>query len=254
MTDIIQPDNEIYGVNPQVAEKIQEMLHKGRRYFGSAGASLTHHVNNPEHESDFRLPLVRSGMEGERSTSYSIRKWMEDKDDVVLIDSVHIKGMGKEYIDEETGVAEGGDTDHVLIIGNNVIIIDTKRWKSKRKYSISNKNTVLRQGRSFGGGNVSTREAKHLWRQYVGKKVGVSGIVVINQEKIFVVYDNNWKKAPFRLVTIENLYETLDYQYELIQHKGFINSSLVSQVVVCAIKPYDSMKRVFDMEKIKDFK
>lgn len=254
LVEIIRTDSHSNGVTPQVSDKIAEMLRSGRRYFGSAGASLSHHVNDPEHESDFRLSLVRRGMEGERNTSYAIRKWMEGKDDVVLIDSVHIRGMGKEYVDEETGVAEGGDTDHVLIIGNSVVIIDTKRWKSQRKYSVSNKNTVLRQGRSFPGGIVSIKQARHLWRQYLGGKVGVSCIVCINQERVFVPYDNNWKKAPFRLVTIENLKETLDHKYESLGKHDSLNADLVSQIVVCAIKPYDPMRRVFDMEKIKDFK
>lgn len=254
MTEIIVPDAAPRGVSEPALQKVSEMLYKGRRYFGSAGASLSHHVNNPDHQSDFRLSLVRSGMEGERSTSYRLQQWMKDKDDVVLVDSVHIKGMGTEYVDEETGVAEGGDTDHVLIMGETVVIIDSKRWKSQRKYSVSEKNTVLRQGRSFPSGNVSIKQARHLWRTYLENKAIVHCIVCINQERVFVSYDSNWRKAPFRLITLENLEETLDYRYERTKRDEKLNAGLVAQVVVCAIKPFDPMTKVFDMEKIKDFR
>lgn len=253
---IVPPVPGANGIKDSVAQKVEQMLIKGVRYFGSAGASLTHHVNNPDYDSEFQKAAVRTGMEGERDTSLAVRKWMADKPNAILLDSVHVRGVGKETIDEETGVVEGGDTDHILIIGNEVILIDTKRWKSRRKYSISDKGTVLRSGRNFGGGRVSANQAKFLWKKYLHPTAKISSIICINSQSIFVQYDANWKKQQFRLVTIDKLFETLDYKYKKItdENKNRINATLVSQIVVSCIKPYDGYERVFNMESLKDFK
>lgn len=245
------------GINKyEISLVVAKMLEKGRRYFGSAGASLSHHVNNPDYSSEFKSKLVKSGLEGERSTSKILREWIADKPNAVLLDSVHIKGIGKEEIDEETGTVEGGDTDHVLIIGDNVILIDTKRWKSRRAYSLNPKGLVLRQGKTFGGGRVHAKQAKYLWKQYLHKSAKVSSIVVINSEKVFVHIDANWKKAGFQLRTIADLTDTLDYRYKQFEEndKNRINSTIVSQAVVCCIKPFEPYSRVFDMDKIANFK
>ena len=253
---IVPPVPGANGVKDIVAEKIEKMLKNGVRYFGSAGASLTHHVNNPDYDSNFQKDAVRTGMEGERSTSSIIRKWMLDKPSAVLLDSVHIRGVGKETVDEETGILEGGDTDHILVIGNEIILIDTKRWKSRRKYSISDKGSVLRSGRNFGGGRIHAKQAKFLWKKYLHPSAKINSIVCINSENVFVQYDTNWKKQPFRLITVEKLIETLNHKYEKISHedKTRINSTIVSQIVVCCIKPYDGYERVFNMNTLKDFR
>ena len=60
--------------------------------------------------------------------------------------------------DAVTQDGDGPDTDHVLIVGSNVFAIDSKRWKSRRKYSVSDKGIVMRSGRSFPGGRVHARE------------------------------------------------------------------------------------------------
>ena len=127
---ITPPIPDVEGVDHRISLKIAQMLQQGRRYFGSAGASLSHHANNPDYDSEFKRKLTSSGLEGERSTSKKIREWMRDKPNAVLIDSVHIKGMGTETIDPESGTVDGGDTDHILLIGSLVILIDSKRWKS----------------------------------------------------------------------------------------------------------------------------
>lgn len=67
----------VSGVRPEVAGRIFHSLESGRRYFGSAGTSLTHHANNPEFSTPFGRQVVKAGMEGERSTSRVIREWMD---------------------------------------------------------------------------------------------------------------------------------------------------------------------------------
>lgn len=254
--EVIPPKIGVNGVKNTVSRKIADMLTNGTRYFGSAGASLTHHVSNPDYTSEFKRKVVEIGMEGERSTSLIIQRWMEDKPNAVLADSVHVRGAGKETVDKESGLIEGGDTDHVLILGDTVVLIDSKRWKNYKKYSINDKGVVLRGGRMFGGSHVHATQAKFLWKKYLDDSARIRSIVCINSHHVFVLYDKNWRKQQFRLITVENLVENLDRIYQKLsdQQKNSINSTLVSQVVVCCIKPYDGYERVFNMDTLKNFK
>lgn len=244
------------GVTDNIGERVYSMLADGRRYFGSAGASLTQHANNLDYQTEFSRSHVRAGLEAERDTSRRIREWMTGKPNAVLADSVHIVGAGKEVVDEETGLREGGDTDHVLILGNTVVIIDTKCWKSRRKYTVTSKGTVQRSGRSFpGGSRLHAGQARFLWQKYLVKPARVISLVCINADKVFVPFDANWRKQPFRLITIERLTETLDWFYsKLSEHdKQTINTDLVAQTIVCCVKPYDAYQRVFNKEALRQF-
>lgn len=257
MVKIIPAVNDLDGVKPNVAKKIEEMLKNGRRYFGSSGAALTQQAFNPEYaEKGIDTTLAKIGLEGERSTTAFLQKWMKDKPNVVLIDSVHVRGAGKEEIDEETGIIEGGDTDHVMIIGDEVLLIDTKRWKKKSNYQIGDDGTVLRANKSFPGGNVHMRQAIHLWLDYLYEDAKITGLVVINNEEITVYRTRNWYTQSYRLVELERLQELLDAKWDDIEDedKNKINTSLVAQVALSAVKPYDPYSRVFDMKSLENFK
>lgn len=255
------PEKNIEGVKDEVATKVALMLQKGRRYFGSSGASLTHQVSNPDwrasHEG-LKPELAKVGLDGERSTTRILKKWIEDKPNAVLIDSCHIRGWGKEeVIDEELGLVDGGDTDHVLIIGSEVILIDTKRWKSKRNYTVGDKGQVLRSGKEFGGGQVHMRQAIHMWLDYLHEDAALTGIVFINSEDTVVFRNRNWYTQPYRLVELERFEELLKEKWEKYiddYEKTYINSTLVSQVVVTCVKPYDEFARVMSAEALKSFR
>jgi len=254
---VIPPKGSIDGVKPQVALKVFEMLKSGRRYFGSAGASLTHLASNPDYKvpEGFDRGSSRIGLEGERETSAFLQKWIADKPNAVLIDSVHIRGAGQEEIDEETGLIEGGDTDHILLIGSEVLLIDTKRWKKKTSYEVSDEGTVLRAKKSFPGGNVRAAAAMHLWLDHLDYDAKITTFICINTPEISVWRNRAWYQQPFRLVEIERFGELLDAKYEKIaqEDRETINSTLVSQVVVGAVKPYDEYERVFAMDALKAF-
>ena len=114
---------------------------------------------------------------------------MSDKPDVVAIHSMHVRGAGKEDVDPETGIIEGGDTDHMLVIGDEVILIDSKRWK-KGGYSIDDSGKVLRFKKSFAGGSrMHMKQAMHIWLDYLDSSARISGIVCINCEEAYVVRD-----------------------------------------------------------------
>lgn len=218
-----------------LGRKMHALLAGGRRYFGSAGASLTQLLDNPEQDSGFGRSVVQVGLDAERSTSRLIRGWMADKPDVVLCDSVHVRGYG--------GGDGDGDTDHVLVCGRSVLLVDTKRWKSRRKYSFSDSGAVLRSGRSFAGGRLGMRGALGIWRKHM-PGCGVDGVVCVNSERVFVVYDRVWKRQPFRLVTVERLVEQLDYWYGRAD-RGRIECDVVARVAAMCVKPYDAVRALF---------
>lgn len=250
----------VSGVRPEVSERIFQSLRSGRRYFGSAGASLTHHANNSDFSTPFGRQVVRAGMEGERSTSRVLREWMDRYPGAVLIDSVHIKGMGRKDVDPDAATQDGDgpDTDHVLIVGSNVFAIDSKRWKSRRKYSVSENGVVLRSGRSFPGGRVHARQARGLWSKYLGRNIKVSSIVCVNNDKVFVQFQKGWPRHGFQLVGIDNLTSALDYRMKHHLSENdlcTIDSGLVAKIAMCCIKPYDGYTKVFsNMDAIRNFK
>lgn len=259
---VLPPKGNIEGVKPNVAQTIYEMLRKGRRYFGSSGASLTHLASNKEYQQrfggeDFDPGPARIGLEGERETTAFLKKWIKDKPNAVLIDSAHIRGWGKEEVDEETGLIEGGDTDHILIIGNEVHLIDSKRWKKKSNYQVADDGSILRANKAFPGGKVRATEAMHMWLDYLDSDARVTTFICIQAEDITVFRNRNWYTHQFRLVEISRFGELLDAKYETIaaEDKETINSTLVAQVAVSAVKPYDEYEKVFgDLNKLKNFR
>ena len=227
---IIKDDNAILCSNKQL-DIVNNLLQGGRRYFGSSGASLTHQIHRTDSEALGLDPeLAKAGLEGEHRTSRMILEWMKDKPNAVLVDSVHLKSYGEETLNVETGTMDGGDTDHVLIIDNFVLIIDSKNWKGRRKYSINDSGEVIRGKTTFPGGKITTLRASRLWAEALKHhNVVISSIVNISSDKVFVVRDRNWWKQPYRLVTLETL-------------RTQINANLVASVASNALKPYDVFK------------
>lgn len=242
----IYKDGNIVGCNEKQIDIVDKILKKGKRTFGSSGASLTHQISNPEYkETGINSKLASIGLAGEHETSKILREWIKDKPNVVLVDSVHIKGHGKEELNEETGTLDGGDTDHVIIIGSYIILIDSKNWKGTRKYGVNEKGEVTRSGKPFPGGKVNSRGALFLWRKYLNEfSPKFSSLIVITADKVFVTRDVNWWKQSFKVVTKETFLEFLGKIWDQIpdNDKHIINSSLVASIVSNTIKPYDSMK------------
>lgn len=259
-------EDSVDGVKTPVIQGIAKMLSKGRRYFGSSGASLTHQVNNPDEASGIKPELAKVGLEGERETTVILREWMRDKPGVVLVDSVHINMDYKtaqidepeipEEVDEETGLVDGKDTDHVLLIGNEVVLIDTKRWKQKRRYSISDSGSVLRGNREFPGGRVRMKHAIYLWVEYLHEDAVLNGIVFINSEETSVTRNHNWYKQAFRLLEKDRFTEFLDEKWKRVSDsdRTTINPNLVAQIAMSAIKPDDIYNQVFNSKALNDFR
>lgn len=170
-----------------------KMLLEKSRTFGTPGASLTWGVK------DFGKGEVTAGLEGEQATGKILNNYVNTSvKHLTVFHSVQWPGN------------TNGDTDHVLLSGKNVYIIDSKKWKTKRKYSVTQSGTILRGTVRFPEGKVKILSALQTWRNILPDGVRVKGIVCIAQKDVFVPYDQNWQKAPFKLVTLNNLTDFFD--------------------------------------------
>lgn len=151
------------------ALKFKKALLQGKRHFGKSGASLTH-LSAPSMRDKlpegWKREVVDIAMEAETRTTKTLLEWIQDKPSAILIDSCHIPSAD-DVVDPETGLVEGGDTDHILVIGNMVFVIDTKAWKSTAMYSLDENSHVLRSGKNFAGGHVHIGQSLHLWLDYL---------------------------------------------------------------------------------------
>ena len=99
MTAKIKRNNKVVLCTEKQVDVVEKMIKKGRRYFGSSGASLTHQIKNPIYKDKGIDPiLAKAGLEGEHKTSKLLLDWIKDKENIVLVDSVHLKNYGEEEL------------------------------------------------------------------------------------------------------------------------------------------------------------
>lgn len=168
-----------------------ERVKSGERVFGEHGASLTWGINGS------MSGAVTAGGEGEKEVGKLLDAYASQHPNVFVFHSIQWPGSN-------------GDTDHMIVCGQLALIIDAKRWKAKRKYSVTPKGAILRGTVPFPEGKVKMMPAMSAWRKQFGKGIQVAGVVCIAQKEVFVPYDKNWHSAPYRLVTSEKLHEYLD--------------------------------------------
>lgn len=257
---IDEPLRNIEGVNNQTADRITEMLKKGRRYFGSSGAGMTQQASNPANRENenFKVEQAKEYLEGERDTTTFLKNWLKDKPNVILIDSVSIPDWEEpEEFSEGFGFTPPADTDHVMLIGDDVILIDTQRWKKKKNYSVHDDGTALMTNKQFPEGEILMNKSIHSWLEYLDEDATLTGIVCINTEEATVLRNRNWYTQNYRLVELDRFEELLNEKWKMVDEddKNRINSTLVSQVVVRCIKPFDEYSKVFlNMKTLQDFK
>lgn len=177
---------------------VKEELREGKKIFGTAAASLSWGI-----DGNRMIPALTAGKEGENQTANTLRDLVEKTKGMYLFHSL-------------SWPESNGDTDHILVYGNTILIIDSKRWKGARKYSVTAGGEIKRGTVAFPEGKVKIRYALNGWRKMFPNHK-VLGIVTIAQEKVFVVRDQNWYKAPFRLVENEKLIEFLEEMMEGIK-------------------------------------
>lgn len=260
------------------ARIIEAALLKGKRHFGAAAGSLTW-MDSPKLKDNlpegWKHEVVDLAMEAERRTTKTLLEWMKDKPAAVLIDSCHIPGVGKETVDQETGLIEGGDTDHLLVIGPNVYVIDTKFWKRKANYTVSDDGQVLRAGKTFPGGDVNIDKAIHMWFDYIDSDdAELQGAIYIDSDDQYDPKKESWSTSVYRN---RNWYQNLwflleprrfkewldskyadqaDYDVETGEEKDpdkirTIDTSIITQLAVTCVKPYKRSSGVINTKAFK---
>lgn len=190
--------------------------------FGVPAASLTWGINGVK-QSD----VIIAGQEGEKATAKILDKLSEEIKGLTVFHSLRFEGSM-------------GDTDHAVVYKDLVIIIDSKRWKGLRKYSITPNGEIKRGTVPFEEGKVKIAGALNMWRKKL-KGITVKGMVAISQEEVFVLRDRNWYRAPFRLVELEKL--EAEILTTIKNHKPSPvyrdNFSLLKTLAGWCVKPYD---------------
>jgi hypothetical protein len=203
------------------SEEVINILKSGDRILGSPGASLTWGI-----DGDRMKPQLDSGMEGEKQTADILAQMIEKVPQMFVYHSL-------------SWPESNGDTDHIVVYGNLVIVIDSKRWKATRKYSITDKGGILRGTVSFPEGKVKIGYALASWRKKLPAGMKVQGVVCIASEKVFVTRDQNWYKAPFRLVEAENLETFLLNTFKKNPITGPVSSSTLIYLGKLLVKARD---------------
>lgn len=141
-------------------------LKAGKRNFGTPAASMLSNVDgngNVESLEGVSSESVLAGVRGERITSELLSTWAEHRPCVVHVDSVRTPQYGH-AADVEHG---RGDTDHLMIAGNSVLIIDSKAWKNYSTYRIENPDTITRNGQFFAAGyNMHMKRNFQQWTTF----------------------------------------------------------------------------------------
>lgn len=205
-------------------------LKSGERVFGVPGASLTWGIGGSVTNE------VTAGGEGEKQVAKILDAYAEKNPGVFVFHSSQWPGSK-------------GDTDHIIVCGKLMIIIDAKRWKGKRKYSVTPKGAVLRGTVPFPEGKVKMMPAMAAWRKELGAGTKVMGVVCIAQEEVFVPYDKNWHSAPYRLVTAERMEEYLDRllaKSKPAQEKP--DAKVLLNITTKVIKPRDRRREIIKVD------
>lgn len=202
--------------------EIPALFSNDEKIFGVPGASLTWGINGMRNTD-----VITAGKDGEIATGKLLAELAQE-----------IHGL---YVFHSLRWPESnGDTDHIIVYKDLAIVIDTKRWKGSRKYSITIKGEIKRGTVAFPEGKVKIGWALASWRKKI-VNAKILGIVSIAQDKVFVVRDRNWFKAPFRLVEADKLKE---HVIETIQkhkstHTNQDNMKILYTLAGFLVKPRD---------------
>lgn len=230
-------DEEEIPFNPEylypTGNAFVEALKSGAKTFGVPAASLSWGIDG----SIMKASLL-PGSEGERQTAKTL-------------DRLAAKTPGLYAFHSLSWPESNGDTDHILVWKDLVIVIDSKRWKATRKYSVTASGTILRGTVAFREGKVKIGYALKSWRKKLPAGLKVQGVVSIAQEKVFVARDKNWYKAPFRLVEHDKLEEQINYMMK--NHKPKVEKTQATTLIYLGkllVKPRDIMEQLINKEAL----
>jgi len=198
-------------------DEVKKALQDGAKTLGTAAASLTWGI-----DGNRMIPVLEAGKEGEKQTAVILDRMAKEIPEMFVFHSL-------------SWPESQGDTDHIVVYGNLVVVIDTKRWKSSRKYSITPSGSIMRGTVPFPEGKVKIGYALKVWRKKLpGTKV--KGVVTIAQDKVFVVRDKNWYRAPYSLVESEKLEEYLKDLFAKNSSADKVSSKLLITLGLLLVK------------------
>lgn len=209
-----------------------------QRSFGTPGASLTWGIGGQKNG------VVAVGLDGEKMTAKILDAFAQNPNTRNLRIFHSAQWPGSQ-----------GDTDHLLVMGNLVLLIDSKRWKGKRKYSVTPKGAILRGTVNFPEGKVKMIPALRSWRDTLPKEAHVMGVVCVAQKEVFVPYDKNWYQAPFRLVTAENLVEHIVGTIKREHKKNpasvtGLNKEILTTIGSNLVKPRNRLEEILNRDAL----
>jgi hypothetical protein len=212
-------------------DEIKQLLKSGQKIFGTPAASLTWGIDGNRMKAS-----IQPGIEGEKHTAKILEEYAQKTPGVFIFHSL-------------SWPESNGDTDHILVYKDLIVVIDSKRWKAQRKYSLTEKGAIKRGTVAFPQGRVKIGYALKAWRKKIPKEVKVYGIVCIAQQKVFVSRDKNWYKSSYRLVESEKLMEQLDYMIKKHESKtGTVSGAMLVYFAKLLVKPRNLMGDFFNKE------
>lgn len=214
--------------------EVKNLIQSGQKVFGSPAASLTWGI-----DGDRLKGSIRPGIEGEKMTAKILDDYANTHPGVFVFHSL-------------SWPESNGDTDHILVYKDLIIVIDSKRWKTKRSYAVTERGAIKRGKQVFPQGKVKIGYALKAWRKKIPKDVKVFGLVCIAQQKVFVTRDKFWYKAPYRLVEAEKLVEQLDYMIE--NHKsvtGTVSGAMLVYFGKLLVKPRNIIDELLNKEALE---
>lgn len=207
-------------------EKVRLLL-ASRRTFGTPGAALTWGIAGAD------KGIVHAGMQGELAVGKVLNQYAAEHDGIHVFHSVRWPGD------------TDADTDHVVVAGTSVVIVDAKRWKAKRKYSVTARGAVMRGTVRFDAGKVKMLPALEAWRRTLPRSATVTGVVCVAQKDVYVPYDDHWRQAPFKLVTIEQLPAFFDrYLLPRVNRQQTTSTQVALPIMERLIKPKPGPEKI----------
>lgn len=137
------------------------------QHVGAAGRSL----NDARASGVFTAERAREGGRGERATFKMLDAWFAGDDDIHAFHDLTIPSRGGQKWD--------ANVDHVLVRGHQIVIVDSKRWRSGNYWSVAGK--CFRGGERFREAEKRTVGlAVDRYREHLRGDVAVWGVILVH--------------------------------------------------------------------------
>lgn len=88
----------------------------------------------------------------------------------------------------------GADVDHAVVIGQTVLLIDAKLWKSA-SYKFNSARQVTRNGKLFSGSDVRMDDALRKWTKYLSGQASVMAFICPVGGRPKIGYQHDYGRA-----------------------------------------------------------